>query len=340
MSIISIAVDLGGTNLRIAAVSDAGKMLEKVTTGTEVQKGRDHVIREMCDAIQSLTTKHQSSGNLAGIGIGVPGFIDMDTGIIMRSPNLQDWANFPVRDEIQKRLNTKVVLENDANAAAMGEKWLGAGRNTDHMAMYTLGTGVGGGIVMNGRLWHGINGMAGELGHFNIESEGHPCGCGSRGCLEQYASATAIVRMAHEAIDAGNAPDLADFAKGNVEFTSRSIYQLAIQGHPSAQKIYQRVGRALAIGIGSMVNALNIPMYVIGGGVSSAWDAYAPTMFEELKVRSFIYSITAPDRVQQGQKHTVITIALMGSDAGLYGAARLPMLPEVAQTETVRSGKV
>ena len=148
-----------------------------------------------------------------GIGIGVPGFIDMDTGIIMRSPNLQDWANFPVRQEIEKRLNTKVILENDANAAAMGEKWLGAGRNTDHMAMYTLGTGVGGGIVLNGRLWHGINGMAGELGHFNIESEGHPCGCGSRGCLEQYASATAIVRMAHEAIDSGNAPDLADLAQ-------------------------------------------------------------------------------------------------------------------------------
>jgi glucokinase len=340
MSVISIAVDLGGTNLRIAAVSDDGKMLEKVTTGTEVQKGRDHVIREMCDAIQSLTTKHQSSGKLVGIGIGVPGFIDMDTGIIMRSPNLQDWAGFPVRQEIEKRLNTKVVLENDANAAAMGEKWLGAGRNTDHMAMYTLGTGVGGGIVVNGRLWHGINGMAGELGHFNIESEGHPCGCGSRGCLEQYASATAIVRMAHEAIDGGNAPDLGDFARGNVEFTSRGIYQLAIQGHPSAQKIYQRVGRALAIGIGSMVNALNLPMYVIGGGVSSAWDAYAPTMFEELKVRSFIYSITAPDRVQPGQKHTVVTIALMGGDAGLYGAARLPMLPEIAQTETVRSGKV
>ncbi len=340
MSVISIAVDLGGTNLRIAAVSEDGKMLEKVTTGTEVQKGRDHVIGEMVEAIQSLTIKHKSSGKLVGIGIGVPGFIDMDTGTILRSPNLQDWANFPVHQEIEKRLNTKVILENDANAAAMGEKWLGAGRNTDHMAMYTLGTGVGGGIVQNGRLWHGINGMAGELGHFNIESEGHPCGCGSRGCLEQYASATAIVRMAHEAIDSGNAPDLADLAGGNVEFTSRSIYQLAIQGHPSAQKIYQRVGRALAIGIGSMINALNLPMYVIGGGVSSAWDAYAPTMFEELKVRSLIYGLTAPDRVQPGQKHTVVTIALMGSDAGLYGAARLPMLPESSQTEAVRSGKV
>ncbi len=337
MSMYSIAVDLGGTNLRIAAVSDAGKMLEKVTTGTEVQLGRDHVIREMTEAIQSLTTKYRSAGDLAGIGIGVPGFIDMDTGIIAESPNLPGWAKFPVRQEIEKRLGTKVILENDANAAAMGEKWLGAGRNTDHMAMYTLGTGVGGGIVLNGRLWHGINGMAGELGHFNVEAEGHPCGCGSRGCLEQYASATAIVRMAHEEVASGNAPDLADSARGDVEFTSRGIYQLSVQGHPSAQRIYQRVGRALAIGIGGMVNALNLPMYVIGGGVASAWDAFAPTMFAELKVRSFIYSVTAPDRVEQGQKHTVITIALMGSDAGLYGAARLPMLGPVAQTEAVRS---
>ena len=337
MSIYSIAVDLGGTNLRIAAVSGEGKMLEKVTTGTEVQLGRDHVIREMTDAIQSLMTKHRTAGDLAGIGIGVPGFIDMDTGTVMRSPNLRDWENFPVRQEIERRLNTTVVLENDANAAAMGEKWLGAGRNTDHMAMYTLGTGVGGGLVFNGRLWHGINGMAGELGHFTVEAEGHPCGCGSRGCLEQYASATAIVRMAHEAIDGGNAPDLADFARGNVEFTSRSIYQLAVQGHPSAKRIYERVGRALGIGIGSMVNALNLPMYVIGGGVSSAWDAFAPAMFQELKVRSFIYSITAPDRVEQGQKHTVVTIALMGSDAGLYGSARLPMLAPESQVEKVRS---
>jgi glucokinase len=337
MSNYSIAVDLGGTNLRIAVVNSEGKMLEKVTTGTEVQRGRDYVIREMCDAIQSLTVKYRNAGELAGIGIGVPGFIDMDTGMVMRSPNLQDWANFPVREEVERRLGTKVILENDANAAAMGEKWLGAGRNTDHMAMYTLGTGVGGGIVLYGRLWHGMNGMANELGHFNIESEGHPCGCGGHGCLEQYASATAIVRMAREAIESGDAPDLADAARGDVEFTSRGIYQLAIQGHPSAQKIYRRVGRALAIGIGSMINALNLPIYVIGGGVSSAWDAFAPTMFEELKIRSFIYSITAPDRVEKGQKHTVVTIALMGSDAGLYGAARLPMLALAAQTDVVHS---
>ena len=326
MLVYSIGVDLGGTNLRIAAVDSEGKLREKLTLGTEVQRRRDYVIGEMCSAIESLKVKYRDSAQLAGIGIGVPGFIDLDTGTVVRSPNLPDWVNFPVREEIERRLGTTVILENDANAAAMGEKWLGAGRNMDSMAMYTLGTGVGGGIVFNGHLWHGMTGMAGELGHFNVESQGHPCGCGSRGCLEQYASATAIVRMAHEAIASGNAPDLAEGARGSLEFTARGIYQLAIQGHESAKRIYQKVGRALAIGIGGMVNALNLPMYVIGGGVSSAWEAFAPTMFEEMKVRSSIYSITAPDHVAQGAKHTVVTIALLGSDAGLYGAARLPVL--------------
>ena len=337
MSVYSIAVDLGGTNLRVAVVSEQGKLLEKLTTGTETKKGREVVIRDMTDAIQSLGVKYRGVGELCGIGIGVPGFIDIDTGIIAHSPNLPGWENFPVREEIERILKTTVILENDANVAAMGEKWLGAGRNIDDLAMYTLGTGVGGGIILNGHIFHGMNGMAGELGHYTIEPEGHPCGCGSRGCLEQYASATAIVRMAHEAIDGGNAPDLADLAHGNVEFTSRSVYQLAVQNHPSAQKIYRRVGRALGIAVGGMVNALNLPMYVIGGGASSAWDAFAPAMFEEMKVRSFIYGITAPDRVQVGQKHTVVTIALMGSDAGLYGAARLPMLAATERGEAARS---
>ena len=323
--------------MRIAAVDTDGNLLEKLTSGTEVARGRDAVIGEMCRAIGALKTRFRDFGQLAGIGIGVPGFIDMDTGIIMESPNLPGWANFPVRDEIQRTLGIPVILENDANSAAMGEKWLGAGRDTDHMAMYTLGTGVGGGLVLNGRLWHGMNGMAGELGHFCIEPDGHPCGCGSRGCLEQYASATAIVRMAHEAIESGQADELDKVARGNVEFNSRVIYQLAIQGVVSAERIYQRVGRSLGIGVGSMINALNLPMYVIGGGVASAWDAFAPAMFEELKFRSFIYKVTAPDGTMAGKKHTIVTRALMGSDAGLYGAARLPMLASLTQTEPTRS---
>ena len=331
----SIGVDLGGTNLRIAAVTCDGKLLEKLTLGAEVSRGREFVITEMCKAIEALRAKYNGSGQLLGIGIGVPGFIDMAAGMVMESPNLPDWKSFPVRDEIEKRLNTTVILENDANSAAMGEKWLGAGRQYDHMAMYTLGTGVGGGLVLNGRLWHGMTGMAGELGHFNVYADGHPCGCGSRGCLEQYASATAVVRMAHEAIARGESEELEKLSHDPGQFTSRSIYNLAVQGEHAAKKVFENVGRALGIGIGAMVNALNLPMYVIGGGVSSAWDAFATTMFEEMKFRSSIYSLTSPDRIGH-EKGTIITRALLGSDAGLYGAARLPMLEGFSQLEKGR----
>ena len=328
----SIGVDLGGTNLRIAAVENDGKLLEKLTLGAEVSRGRDFVIAEMCKAIETLRAKCEGTGQLAGIGIGVPGFIDMAAGMVMESPNLPDWKSFPVRDEIEGRLGTKVMLENDANSAAMGEKWLGAGRQYDHMAMYTLGTGVGGGLVFNGRLWHGMTGMAGELGHFTVYADGQPCGCGSRGCLEQYASATAVVRMAREAIARGESAELESLSYDPGQFTSRSIYNLAVQGEHAAKKVFENVGRALGIGVGAMVNALNLPMYVIGGGVSSAWDAFAPAMFEEMKFRSSIYSLTLPERVGR-ERGTIVTRALLGSDAGLYGAARLPMLEGFSQTE-------
>ncbi len=337
MQTFAIGVDLGGTNLRIAAVDDTGKLLEKLTLGTEVKRGRDHVIKDMCAAIEQVKAKYKDAGTLCGIGIGVPGFIDMATGMVMRSPNLADWTNFPVRDVIEKQLGTKVILENDANVAAMGEKWLGAGRQVEHMAMYTLGTGVGGGIILNARLWHGMTGMAGELGHFNIFPDGHPCGCGSRGCLEQYASATAIVRMAREAIERKEASEeLERLAPDAQQFTSRSIYNLAIQGDTSAKKIFETVGRALGIGIGGMVNALNLPMYVIGGGVASSWDAFAPAMFAEMKFRSSIYSLTSPEQ-KEFSRSTLITRALLGSDAGLYGAARLPMLQDFTQLEKTRT---
>src|SRR6516165_2359636 len=241
MSDYSIGVDLGGTNLRIAAVDNNGKLLEKLTLGTEVKRGRDFVISEMVSAIQSLRTKYNGVGNLMGMGIGVPGFIDMDTGTVMDSPNLPDWTRFPVRELIEQRLGTTVILENDANAAAMGEKWLGAGRDYEHMIMYTLGTGVGGGLVFSGRLWHGMTGMAGELGHFNVYADGHPCGCGSRGCLEQYASATAVVRMAREAIARGESVELERLSHDHAQFTARSIYNLAVQGELAAKKVFENV---------------------------------------------------------------------------------------------------
>jgi glucokinase len=334
----SIGVDLGGTNLRIAAMDEQGTLIEKVTLGTKVALGRDRVLDDMCDAILRLSEKYQDSLRLAGIGIGVPGIIDMATGMIRESPNLPGWSDSAVRSEIEQRLHTRVILENDANAAAFGEKWLGAGRQVSDMAMLTLGTGVGGGIILGGRIWHGMNGMAGEFGHITVEPDGVRCGCGNTGCVEQYASATAVMRMAKEAIASGRASALANAASSDPEFSARAVYNLAIQGDEEARKIFRRVGRALGIVLSGLVNALNLPMYVVGGGVSSAWEAFAPTIFEELRHRCMVYAATAPPSQATGEhgasaqvesltsRHTIITRALLGSDAGLYGAARLPLV--------------
>ena len=325
MSTFAIGVDLGGTNLRIAAVDEHGTLLEKTTTGTQAGRGRDYVINEMCEAIRAIVAK-LSSSTLAGIGIGVPGIIDMDTGMLRESPNLPGWHDYPVQDEIERRLGTKVILENDANAAALGEKWLGAARDYDDMLMLTLGTGVGGGIVLGGRVWHGARGMAGEPGHITIEPEGPPCPCGNHGCLEQYASATAVMRMAREAIAKGASPALARASEEAAEFGSKEVYQIAVQGDPAAQEIFRRVGWALGIGLADLINLLNLPMYVIGGGVASAWDAFLPALLEEVRKRSFVYRATAPVESSGAGKKTIITRALLGADAGLFGSARLPML--------------
>lgn len=314
--------------------------MEKVTLGTKTMLGRDHVLNDMCEAIRHASDKFKSSGNLLGVGIGVPGIIDMQTGMVRESPNLPGWSDYPVRDEIEKRLGAPVILENDANVAAFGEKWLGVGRQVGDMAMLTLGTGVGGGIVLDGKIWHGMTGMAGEFGHMTVDPEGQPCGCGNRGCLEQYASATAIVRMAREAIAAGDAPGLRKAAISDLELSAQEIYNLAIRGDEQAVWIFRKVGRALGIALAAMVNGLNLQMYVIGGGVCSAWDAFSPTIFEELRQRSTVYAATGPaDPLRMslnasgqveagGERKTIITRALLGSDAGLFGAARLPMTRE------------
>jgi glucokinase len=322
MSYFAIGVDLGGTNLRISAVEDSGRIMETITTGTEVSRGRDKVIGEMCDLIRTLSEKYQQTGALMGVGIGVPGIIDMATGMVHESPNLPGWHDYPVREEIENRLRSRVILENDANVAALGEKWLGAGRGYDSMCMFTLGTGVGGGIVLDGKIWHGMTGMAGELGHTTFDPNGVKCGCGNTGCLEQYASATAIKRMTREAIASGKAPELERAFGKNPEVATVQVYQLAMAGDQPAQAIFRNMGEALGTSISTFMNALNLPMYVIGGGVSAAWEAFAPTMMETIRRRSFIYSTT--NRTSGGK--TRVLRAELGGDAGLIGAARLPMM--------------
>jgi glucokinase len=346
MSSFAIGVDLGGTNLRVAAIDTDGNLLEKITLGTQVSKGRDFVLGKMCEAIKTLISRYTNKGKPLGVGIGIPGIIDKRTGMLRESPNLPGWHDYPVREDISNRIQADVILENDANAAAFGENWLGAGKGYDEMCMITLGTGVGGGLVLRGGIWLGMNGMAGEVGHVTVDPKGQPCPCGNIGCAEQYSSATAVMRMAREEITGGDAPELAKLAAGrDVEFSARAVFNLALQGDKAAQRVYDKVGWALGILIADLVNILNLRMYVIGGGVSNAWSAFAPQMFQELRKRAMVYAATAPPdeyipigaaaKVSPQQPppyRTVVTRALLGSDAGLYGAARLPMVKKAVAT--------
>jgi glucokinase len=295
----TIGVDLGGTNLRAAAVDSSGKVLEKIWGTTDLHLGRDAVIGDMVTSIQQL--RERTGEGLVGVGVGVPGFIEMKKGYIVGSNNLPQFENFPVRDEIERRLGTRVILENDANAAAMGEKWMGAGRDVDDLVLLTLGTGIGGGIISCGRILHGVVGMAGELGHMTVYPNGNPCGCGNSGCLEKHASATAITGMAHMLSLGDN-------------LTAAGVYQLAKEGNEKARLVFHTMGTALGIAIGNLVNIFNFPLYLLGGGVLAGWDLFAPPMLAEVERRSFTYR----------NSKTRIERATLGNEAGLFGAACLP----------------
>src|SRR4029077_6052611 len=186
----------------------------------------------------SLTSKYSSSHKFLGLGIGVPGIIDLQSGTVHSASNLPDWSGYPVRDDLESRLGTAVILENDANCAAVGEQWLGAGQHVEDLCMITLGTGVGGGFVVNGRPWHGVLGMAGELGHTTVISEGRACPCGNHGCLEQYASATAIRRAAVEIADSGESPCLAAARQKAPTWGAGPIHGGAKAGDPAARRIF------------------------------------------------------------------------------------------------------
>lgn len=300
MSDYAIGVDLGGTNLRAAAVSRDGKMLNKIAGSTPVGEGREAVINDMVRAIETLQAGLPGQ-TLAGVGVGVPGFILMDKGIVVGAPNLPEFDNYPVRDEIEKRLGAKVILENDANAAALGEKWMGAGRGVDDLILLTLGTGIGSGIVINGNILRGYLGMAGEIGHTTYSPTGYPCGCGNTGCIEKYASATAVTAMAR-LMNLG-------------EISSEEVFHLAKGGNPRAQAIFEAVGTALGTLLANLINTFNFPLYLLGGGMTAAWELFESSMCAEATRRSFIYRKNPP-RIER---------ATLGGDAGLFGAAHLAL---------------
>ncbi len=305
MTEYSIGVDLGGTNLRAAAFDRTGSKLGEIARDTNYRGGREAVLADIVGAIDALRAKQGSVG-LVGIGVGIPGFIRMKEGVITSSPNLPYMENFPVRDEISERLKTAVILENDANAAALGEKWMGAGRDVDDLVLLTLGTGIGGGIITGGRVLRGFVGMAGELGHITVNPTGNPCGCGNQGCLEKHASATAVTAMA-------------DLLHLGDKLPAKDVYMLALQEGEIGEKartVWRIMGESLGIALAVLVNAFNFPLYLLSGGMLPAWDLFAPAMLQTLEQRSATYRATKAE--------TRIAKAMLGNEAGLYGAAYLP----------------
>jgi glucokinase len=305
MSEYTIGIDLGGTNLRAAAIDRSGKMLDKISGATNFTEGRDAVLSDIVAAISKLREKHGAAG-LGGIGVGVPGFIRIKEGLITNSNNLPYLENVPVRDEISRRLGTRVILENDANAAALGEKWIGAGRDVDDLVLLTLGTGIGGGIISGGRVLRGFVGMAGEVGHITVVPNGNPCGCGNQGCLEKHASATAITAMAR-------------LMQLGEELSSKDVYEMAKETGEKGDKartIWRVMGEALGVILAMLVNTFNFPLYLLSGGMLPAWEMFEPHMIRTLEQRSFTYRVT--------KKETSVAQATLGNEAGLYGAAYLP----------------
>jgi glucokinase len=307
------AVDLGGTNLRAANIDGAGHIHERVRKPTPKSEAVTDVINSLAGAVRECETGALTRGaHLKSVSIVVPGTVQTDTGVVVNAPNLRSLQGYKLGPALQSALGRSVLLENDANAAALGEMWRGAARGFQTILCLTLGTGVGGGIILDGKLWRGADGTAGELGHLNVEPFGGVlCKCGNTGCLEVYASATAIVRMAREELDQYVNSRLHSIAVE--ELTSEKIYAAAKAGDELSIEVFRKAGIYLGVALASFVNIFNPEIIVIGGGVSAAWEMFAQPAREETLRRAF----------QVPAQRCQLVRAERGDDAGLLGAAWL-----------------
>lgn len=310
-----IGIDVGGTNLRGAVVSPKGEVTRRVKIASGAHEGIEAVVNNLAGLIQNIGEGEE----LAGVGFGIPGIIDSKNGIITQAPNIANVSNYPIRERLRQKLGekTRVVVENDANCAAVGEWWMGAGKDVDSLIMLTLGTGVGGGIILDGKLWSGADGMGGEIGHMTIYPDGARCNCGNYGCLESYSSASAIRRMVKEILDDSSVVTvLRDSVQGAEPAGIPEVVMRAAQGgDKAALGIWEKFGTALGIGIASCVNILNVEMVVIGGGVSQAWEMFIGRAKEELSRRG----LKAPSERVKVMK------SVLGDDAGIIGASYLAL---------------
>ncbi|HEY3014948.1 MAG TPA: ROK family glucokinase [Nocardioides sp.] len=311
MSGLACGIDVGGTKIAGCVVDTDGKILEQ--TRVESPATSTEAIE---NAIQELVGQLRRNHEIGSVGVGAAGFVDHDRAIVMFAPNLA-WRDENLKADLEARLDLPVVVENDANAAAWGEFEYGAGHDVDDLLLVTVGTGVGGGIVLDGELYRGAFGVAAEIGHIRVERNGRQCGCGNHGCLEQYGSGTALVRGAREAIAGGSllAKDLLDRADGDPGMiTGPMISQAAAEGDQFALEQLATLGQWLGEGIGSLAAVLDPAVAVIGGGVSEAGDLLLDPIRE-----TFRRNLTG-----RGHRPELeIRKAVLGNTAGMIGAADL-----------------
>lgn len=305
-----LACDLGGTNLRTAAVNAEGKILHFVKVDTPQETPPAEIVRLIVETAEQCRAAVRHYGEARALAAAVPATINAAEGVILKSPNIPALDEFSFSANVSERLNLPVILENDANAAAIGEHAFGAAKKFQNAIIVTLGTGVGGGIIINGELLRGVNGTAGEVGHICVEPRGAPCGCGSVGCLEQYASATAIVRLARESADEYPNSVLRD----ETLMTSLAVYQAGVAGDELALEVFRRMGFYLGAALADLVNVLNPEVIVIGGGASGGWDLFIAHVREQIRHHAFR---------EPGETVKIVRASLGDGTAGILGASKV-----------------
>ncbi len=309
-----LAVDIGGTKILTALFSADGKMLAKDVCPTLADEGVKPVIERLCSAINDILKQNNlKASQLGGIGIACAGGIDSGRGVVVTpSPNMAGWADIPLADIIRERFKVSAFIINDASAAALGEHRSGAGMGVNNLVLFTLGTGIGGGIIANGELYLGAVGAAAEIGHMTIDDDGPECGCGNTGCLEMLASGRAVERDAVKRLNQGGKSSLSEMAGGKAEnITAEMVGEAAQNGDTLALDILNRAAYYLGIGMVNIVNIFSPEMIVLGGGMAELGDLFIGPGKKMVVERAFPVSSRA----------VRIVTAQLGNEAGVYGAA-------------------
>lgn len=308
----AIGVDLGGTNIKIGIVSESGKLVKSLSIKTEAELGPKKVVSNILSGIKQVLSKNKLK--IQGIGIGCPGVVSIKKGIVENAPNLPGWKNIKLGSIVKKEFGYDVHVENDANAAAIGELIFGAGKKYTSFIMVTLGTGVGGGIVFNNKIFRGEFGAAGEIGHISIDVNGPKCNCGSTGCIEAYAGNQYLKETVRKELPENPKSKIWDLINGDLKKVSPRLVQHASeQGDEYATLVIERMGKQLGAALASLSNLLDISTFIIGGGVAG----FGKPLFDSTRV-------TISSRVLSPLRSRVLVIpAKLKNEAGIKGASSL-----------------